>query len=90
MYSYFKREKRVHNFVCILYSSTFWNVMPSLNSCHRRIHKSLPHALELLELSACEEVPKAGLRLMFPHALCPFAFVCKNEVGQNTTISFVF
>ncbi|XXG76396.1 hypothetical protein AAC387_Pa08g0756 [Persea americana] len=47
-----------------------------------RIHKSLPHALELLELSGCEEFPKAGLRLMFPHALCPFAFVCKNEVGS--------
>nr|DAD37335.1 TPA_asm: hypothetical protein HUJ06_007976 [Nelumbo nucifera] len=49
-----------------------------------RIHKKLPHALELLEVSACKEFPRIGLRLMFHDALCPFTFICKDE-NQVTT-----
>lgn len=46
----------------------------------RRIHKSQPSALELLELCASKEFPTTGLRITFPDALSPFAFVCKNQV----------
>ncbi|KAK7277510.1 hypothetical protein RJT34_22524 [Clitoria ternatea] len=45
-----------------------------------RIHKEQPHALELLELAASKELPRFGLRFIFPHALCPYAFVCENEI----------
>ncbi|WVY98722.1 hypothetical protein V8G54_030873 [Vigna mungo] len=45
-----------------------------------RIHKALPHSLELLELAASKEFPRVGLRFTFPDVLCPFAFICKNEV----------
>lgn len=46
----------------------------------RRIHKEQPQSLELLELNASKEFPRVGLRFTFPHALFPFAFICKNEV----------
>ncbi|XP_062108027.1 nuclear pore complex protein NUP160 [Humulus lupulus] len=49
-----------------------------------RIHKSLPTALELLELSADKEFPRIGLRIAFPDALSAFAYVCKNEVDVNS------
>lgn len=48
--------------------------------CYRRIQKSLPNALELLELCADKEFPRIGLRITFPDALSASAFVCKNEV----------
>ncbi|KAJ9153482.1 hypothetical protein P3X46_026915 [Hevea brasiliensis] len=47
-----------------------------------RIHKNLPRAIELLELSANKEFPRIGLRIAFPDALCPFAYICKNEIGS--------
>lgn len=47
---------------------------------YRRIQKSLPNALELLELCADKEFPRIGLRITFPDALSASAFVCKNEV----------
>ncbi|WCJ32291.1 SUPPRESSOR OF AUXIN RESISTANCE1 [Euphorbia peplus] len=46
-----------------------------------RIHANLPRALELLELSPDKEFPRIGLRITFPDALCPFAYICKNENG---------
>ncbi|RDX92690.1 Nuclear pore complex protein NUP160, partial [Mucuna pruriens] len=49
----------------------------------RRIHKAQPQSLELLELAASTEFPRVGLRLTFPDALCPFAFICKNEVTSS-------
>ncbi|EXC04051.1 hypothetical protein L484_011031 [Morus notabilis] len=49
-----------------------------------RIHKSLPNAVELLELCADKEFPRIGLRITFPDALSAFAFVCKNEVDVNS------
>ncbi|CAK7335902.1 unnamed protein product [Dovyalis caffra] len=45
-----------------------------------RIHKSQPNTLELLQLSANKDFPgTTGLRITFPHALCPFAYVCQNQ-----------
>lgn len=45
-----------------------------------RIHKSQPKTLELLQLSATKDFPgPTGLRITFPHALCPFAYVCQNQ-----------
>ncbi|KAF2314379.1 hypothetical protein GH714_025859 [Hevea brasiliensis] len=55
-----------------------------------RIHKNLPRAIELLELSANKEFPRIGLRIAFPDALCPFAYICKNESYlNNSTITSV-
>ncbi|GLT68099.1 hypothetical protein SLA2020_403590 [Shorea laevis] len=48
-----------------------------------KIHKALPHALELLELSANKEFPMMGLRINFPDALSPFAFVCQNQIDYS-------
>ncbi|KAK9939367.1 hypothetical protein M0R45_016064 [Rubus argutus] len=48
-----------------------------------RIHKHLPHILELLEFCANKEFPKVGLqglRIIFREALSPLIFLCKNEV----------
>ncbi|KAG5228130.1 nuclear pore complex protein [Salix suchowensis] len=45
-----------------------------------RIHKSQPKTLELLQLSANKDFPvTTWLRITFPHALCPFAYVCQNQ-----------
>lgn len=55
-------------------------------NCDRKIHKALPHALELLELSANKEFPMVGLRITFPDALSPFAFVCQNQVNLPATV----
>ncbi|KAK4801422.1 hypothetical protein SAY86_021909 [Trapa natans] len=54
-----------------------------------RINKSLPHTLEFLEFSADGEFPRNGLRLMFPNALSPFAFVCPNEVDRQNGSSYL-
>lgn len=45
-----------------------------------RIHKSQPCALDLVELCAHKEFPRTGIRILFPDALCPFAFICKDEI----------
>ncbi|XP_012074439.1 nuclear pore complex protein NUP160 isoform X1 [Jatropha curcas] len=50
-----------------------------------RINKNRPRALELLELSANKEFPKIGLRITLPDSLCPFAYICKNEIGRPAT-----
>lgn len=39
----------------------------------------MPHILELLQLSSHKEFPRVGLRISFPHALCPFAYICQNQ-----------
>ncbi|XP_062007631.1 nuclear pore complex protein NUP160 isoform X1 [Rosa rugosa] len=49
-----------------------------------RIHKHLPHSLELLELSANKEFPKLGLRITFPQALSSSVFLCKNEIDVGS------
>ncbi|XP_058086565.1 nuclear pore complex protein NUP160 isoform X2 [Magnolia sinica] len=54
-----------------------------------RIHKNLPNALELVELSASKEFPKGGLRLTFQNALCPFAFICRNEVPSTADSKYL-
>ncbi|OIW01601.1 hypothetical protein TanjilG_08782 [Lupinus angustifolius] len=51
-----------------------------------RIHKTQSRALELLELNASKEIPKVGLRFNFPVALCPFAFICKNQIATGSSI----
>ncbi|GMY33051.1 nuclear pore complex protein NUP160 isoform X1 [Fagus crenata] len=56
----------------------------SLNQDHHliwRIHKTLPHALELLDISSTskEFLPSIGLRITFPDALSPFVSVCVVE-----------
>ena len=33
-----------------------------------------------MELCAHKEFPRTGIRILFPDALCPFAFICKDEV----------
>jgi hypothetical protein len=58
------------------------NIWPALIgiAINRRIHKSQPKTLELLQLSATKDFPgTTGLRITFPHALCPFAYVCQNQ-----------
>ncbi|KAK1303809.1 hypothetical protein QJS10_CPB11g01906 [Acorus calamus] len=57
-----------------------------------RIHKNLPHVLELVEVSALKEFPKSGLRLVFQDALCPFGLICKNEIqspGESPYLLYV-
>ncbi|QCE06004.1 nuclear pore complex protein NUP160 [Vigna unguiculata] len=54
-----------------------------------RIHKALPHSLELLELAASKEFPRVGLRFTFPDALCPFAFICKNEISGASRFPYL-
>lgn len=56
--------------------------------CNRRIHKTLPHSLELLQLSSSTNAgfPSVGLRFTFPDALSPFASVC---VSQNQITLYV-
>lgn len=44
-----------------------------------RICKRLPHAIEILEVSADKEIPRVGLRIIFLESLSPFAYICKNE-----------
>ena len=56
----------------------------------RRIRKSLPNALELLELSADKEFPRIGLRIAFPDSLSVSAFVCKNEVPLTVSLVLMF
>ncbi|RVX03454.1 hypothetical protein CK203_027962 [Vitis vinifera] len=50
----------------------------------KRIHKSQPCALDLVELCAHKEFPRTGIRILFPDALCPFAFICKDEFNLQT------
>ncbi|XP_059648344.1 nuclear pore complex protein NUP160 isoform X2 [Cornus florida] len=45
-----------------------------------RVHKDQPNALEIVEICDCKEFPSVGLRIVFPDALCPFAFFCKDEI----------
>ncbi|XP_057965063.1 nuclear pore complex protein NUP160 [Malania oleifera] len=47
-----------------------------------RIHITMPRVLELLELCAGKEFPRIGLRIVFPDALSPFAFICESEIEQ--------
>ncbi|KAK7355535.1 hypothetical protein VNO80_14793 [Phaseolus coccineus] len=54
-----------------------------------RIHKALPHSLELLELGASKEFPRVGLRFTFPDELCPFAFICKNEISGASRFPYL-
>ncbi|KAK9093640.1 hypothetical protein Scep_025109 [Stephania cephalantha] len=49
-----------------------------------RIHKKLPHVLELLEFSPRNDFPSVGLRLVFQDALCPFAFIWQDESRSST------
>ncbi|KAK9145964.1 hypothetical protein Sjap_005867 [Stephania japonica] len=53
-----------------------------------RIHKKLPHVLELLELSPSNDFPSVGLRLVFQDALCPFAFIWQDETRSSTGIQY--
>ena len=68
------------NWIAILIDSTI--------RCNRRIHKTLPHSLELLQLSSSTNAgfPSVGLRFTFPDALSPFASVC---VSQNQITLYV-
>ncbi|KAK7345518.1 hypothetical protein VNO77_16122 [Canavalia gladiata] len=54
-----------------------------------RIHKAQPQALQLLELAASKEFPRVGLRFTFPDALCPFAFICKNEFSGASRFPYL-
>ncbi|KAI4300319.1 hypothetical protein L6164_033710 [Bauhinia variegata] len=54
-----------------------------------RIHKTQPHTLELLELCPSKEFPRLGLRFAFPDALCPFAFICKNEITSTSRYPYL-
>ncbi|GAB2284016.1 hypothetical protein Dimus_018499 [Dionaea muscipula] len=52
-----------------------------------RIHKGLPHVLEVLEFRAQEEFPRVGLRIIFPESLSPFVYVFQNV---NTTSCYLY
>ncbi|XP_057434372.1 nuclear pore complex protein NUP160-like [Lotus japonicus] len=54
-----------------------------------RIHKDHSQSLELLEVSASKEFPRFGLRFTFPDALCPFAFICKNENSGSSRFPYL-
>ncbi|KAG4996199.1 hypothetical protein JHK82_027013 [Glycine max] len=54
-----------------------------------RIHKAQPQSLELLELAASKEFPRVGLRFTFPDALCPFAFIGKNEISGASRFPYL-
>ncbi|CAJ1968562.1 unnamed protein product [Sphenostylis stenocarpa] len=54
-----------------------------------RIHKAQPHSLELLEVAASKEFPRVGLRFTFPDALCPFAFICRNEISGTARFPYL-
>lgn len=58
-----------------------FNITLIKSSTFRRIHKTLPHALELLDISSTtkEFLPSIGLRITFPDALSPFISVCVVE-----------
>ncbi|XP_021721051.1 nuclear pore complex protein NUP160-like isoform X2 [Chenopodium quinoa] len=47
-----------------------------------RMCRRLPHAIEILELNADKDIPRAGLRILFPEALSPFAYICENEINS--------
>ncbi|KAJ1392233.1 hypothetical protein SESBI_35975 [Sesbania bispinosa] len=72
-------------------SCSFENFTVSLTafSLSRRIHKAQPQALELLELDASKEFPRVGLRFTFPDALCPFAFICKNQITGTSRFPYL-
>lgn len=48
--------------------------------CYRKICRSQPNVLEIMEFCGHKEFPKTGLQIVFPEALFPFAVICKNEV----------
>lgn len=45
--------------------------------------------LEILELSSYKEIPRIGIRIIFPDALFPFAFICKDEATFASGNQFV-
>ncbi|XP_057530266.1 nuclear pore complex protein NUP160 isoform X4 [Amaranthus tricolor] len=47
-----------------------------------RICERMPHTIEILELNADKDIPRVGLRIFFPEALSPFAYICKNEINS--------
>ncbi|KAL2939515.1 hypothetical protein RDABS01_033674 [Bienertia sinuspersici] len=58
-----------------------------------RIAERLPHAIEILELNANKDIPRVGLRILFPEALSSFAYICKNEISSaygNVYLLYVF
>ncbi|KAK9678031.1 hypothetical protein RND81_11G183300 [Saponaria officinalis] len=54
-----------------------------------RICKRLPHAIEILEFRADKDLPAAGLRIVFPEALSPFAYVCENEINASYGVVYL-
>ncbi|XP_020089864.1 nuclear pore complex protein NUP160 isoform X3 [Ananas comosus] len=49
-----------------------------------RLHKNLPSAIEVIDISTRDEFPEIGLRLVFQEPLHPFALLCKDEVERGT------
>uniref|UniRef100_A0A2P2MJN9 Nuclear pore complex protein NUP160 isoform X3 n=1 Tax=Rhizophora mucronata TaxID=61149 RepID=A0A2P2MJN9_RHIMU len=47
-----------------------------------RIYKARPHMLELIELSAHKDFSGIGLRIIFPDALFPFAYISQNKIDS--------
>ncbi|KAL2491059.1 SUPPRESSOR OF AUXIN RESISTANCE1 [Abeliophyllum distichum] len=45
--------------------------------------------LEILELSSYKEIPRIGIRIIFPDSLFPFAFICKDEANFASGNQFV-
>ncbi|CAK9141040.1 unnamed protein product [Ilex paraguariensis] len=58
--------------------------------CNRRIHRSQPHVLEIVEICANTELPRHGLQIMFPDALFPFALICKDETSGSGNHSMLY
>ena len=77
---------------CMCYSIWYF---PSLDfklkfKLPRRLHKNLPNVLEVVELFPHKEFPETGLHIVFQDALCPFAFVCKNEVSSVLILKYTY
>lgn len=54
----------------------------------RKTSRSQSNLLEIIQLSSHKEMPRKGLRLIFPDALFPFAFVYKDEVSIFSLVLF--
>lgn len=46
---------------------------------HRKTSRSRANVLEILKLGSHKEISTIGLRLVFPDALFPFAFISKLD-----------
>ncbi|XP_076919952.1 nuclear pore complex protein NUP160-like [Bidens hawaiensis] len=49
-----------------------------------RINKSCSNVLEIVQFCSFADFPRVGLRIQFPTALSPYAYICKNELSTTS------